>query len=152
MEELKLSKEKAKKLFKDAPEWFQDILKSTFGHETFSGKIIDRIKTFKDVCEELNKDPESFFSNGDTPDLVAYKKLKAIILCINEGWYPDWDDVNQKKWYPWFKLSSGFGFDDSDYGYTDAYTAVGSRLCFETKEKSDYVAQQFIDLYKDLLT
>jgi hypothetical protein len=48
-------------------------------------------------------------------------------------------------------LSSGFGFDASACYCDFAGTLVGSRLCFETKEKSDYAAQQFIDLYKSFL-
>ena len=48
-------------------------------------------------------------------------------------------------------LSSGFGFDGSDFNFTVTHTPVGSRLCFKTKEQSDYCATQFIDLYKQFL-
>ena len=48
-------------------------------------------------------------------------------------------------------LSSGFGFDRSTYCYTGTNATVGSRLCFKTKEQSDYCATQFIDLYKQFL-
>jgi hypothetical protein len=43
--------------------------------------------------------------------------------------------------------SPGFRFDGSaDWG-SSSY--VGSRLCFISEEVADYIAQQFIDLYRD---
>ncbi|MEI7424468.1 MAG: hypothetical protein WCK18_20370, partial [Prolixibacteraceae bacterium] len=65
---------------------------------------------------------------------------------------PDWNNTDQRKWWPYFNLSSGFGFSYSFFGYGYASTFVGSRLCFETSEKSNYAANQFIDLYKEFLT
>lgn len=91
---------------------------------------------------------------SDTPDVVAYKKLKLIIKVINEGWKPDWSDGSQKKYYNWFGvLPSGSGFDDSitDYYYSGTITSVGSRLCFESSEKCEYVAKQFKHLYEQYL-
>ena len=78
--------------------------------------------------------------------------LKMVAKAINQGWVPDWNNSDQKKWWPWFNLSSGFGFSDSCYYYGLASTAVGSRLCFETEEKSDYAANQFMEIYKEFLT
>ena len=115
-------------------------------------KIFNKIKTFEDACKESGITEDQVFSTTDTPDEKAYKKLKQIIKVINEGWVPDWNNSNQRKWYPWFYLSSGFGFSYSFYScdYTDS--SVGSRLCFETEEKCDYVAKQFIEIYEEFLT
>ena len=88
---------------------------------------------------------------GTQPDEEAYVQLKIIVKAINEGWTPDWNDENEKKWNPWFKLSSGFGFVISNYTYTGTFTTVGSRLCFSSKEKSDYAATEFISIYEKLL-
>ena len=142
METLKLEKSTARKLFPTAPEWFKKVLNDTFGNECFTGKIIDRIKTYEDACQEAGVKPGSIYTALDAPDEVAYK----------EGWVPDWSNANQKKWWPWFKLSSGFGFAYSAYYYDGTITAVGSRLCFENEEKCTYVAKQFIDLYEEFLT
>jgi len=92
------------------------------------------------------------FNEKDTTDEIAYKKLKIIAKAINQGWTPDWNNTDQKKWYPWFRMSSGFGFALTDYTYTHANTDVGSRLCFETKEKAEYAGKQFEEIYKQLLT
>jgi hypothetical protein len=150
--ELKLKKATAKKLYPESPDWFKEELEEAFGKECFQKRRFDEIKTFEDACEELGIDPESVIHDADTMDERAYKKLKVIIKAINQGWIPDWDNGNQEKWWPWFNLSSGFGFDDSYYLCTYTDTCVGSRLCFESKEKSDYCVNKFLNLYKTFLT
>jgi len=155
MKNLQLDQTTARKIFKKSSEEVKEILISSFGAECFSQKITDRIKTFEDGCEELgisNNACRPIFDEDEDPDEIAYKKLKVIVGALNEGWIPDWNDSNQKKWYPWFNLSSGFGFSDSNYFYTAAAAGVGSRLCFRDKLTSDYAGQQFIDLYEQFLT
>jgi len=93
-----------------------------------------------------------------SPDAVAYKMLRLIIRVTNTDpetgirWIPNWSDTHEKKWWPWFNLSSGCGFVDSGYGYDGTITGVGSRLCFQTKEKSDGIAKKFIKIYEAYIT
>lgn len=116
-------------------------------------KITERVKSFEDACKEAGFDPDLDFNfENDTPDEIAYKKLKLIVSVLNEGWKPNWNDGSEKKWWPWFSLSSGFSFDGSIYGYATTATYVGSRLCFKSEELSTHCAKQFIDLYETLLT
>lgn len=152
MATLELDKPTAKNLYKNVPEWFRDILHLTFGKECFSENIFDRIKTFEDACEATNKKPEDVYHEKDAPDDVARKKLKVIAQALNEGWFPNWDDKNQKKWYPWFKMSSGFGFGNSYCNFGNSSTLCGSRLCFSSEKLSTYFATQFIDLHEIHLT
>ena len=149
---MKIDKQEARKLYPEVPAWFQRELEDSFGKECFAKKHFTDIKTFEDACSELDVNPQAVYYKDGTPDEIAYKKLKIIIQAINQGWIPDWNNTNQKKWWPWFVLSSGFGFSISDFSYGSTYTAVGSRLCFESKEKSDYAATQFSELYKAFLT
>ena len=148
---LKIKKETAKRLYGEVPEWFKKQLVEVFGEDCFRKRRFDEIKTFQDACIELEVSND-VNHEGDQPDEIAYKKLKVIVKAINQGWVPDWTNTNQAKWWPWFNLSSGFGFSHSYYHCDLTITAVGSRLCFETEEKSDYAAKQFIQLYQDLLT
>jgi hypothetical protein len=153
--ELKIEKKTARRLFPESPEWFREVLTETFGKDCFAKRKFEDIKTFEDACEELgivNNSCRPIFDDEEDPDEIAYKKLKVIIKAINQGWVPDWTDGNQRKWYPWFNLSSGFGFSVSDCDYVGTVTCVGSRLCFETEAKSNYCAKQFIDLYEQFLT
>ena len=149
---LKIKKETAQKLYVESPEWFKEQLVEEFGEACFKAKSFDDIKTFEDACTELEINPGSVFNYQDSPDEIAYKKLKVIAKAINRGWTPDWSDSNQYKYYPYFRLlSSGFGFSVTFYDVTGASTLVGSRLCFESSEKSKYAGTQFIDLYKEFL-
>jgi hypothetical protein len=147
----KIEKEKAKRLFPEVPEWFKQELQKEFGEATFKKRKFSDIKSFEDACEELGI--SMAITNGlETSDEVAYKILKVIVKAINQGWTPDWSNTAQRKWYPWFQVSSsGFGFSGSGYVCDLTYAVVGSRLCFETEEKSDYAAKQFIEIYKTFL-
>jgi len=153
--ELKIEKKTARRLFPESPEWFREVLTETFGKETFAKRNFTDIKTFEDACDELgivNNSCRPIFDDEEDPDEIAYKKLKVIVKAINQGWTPYWSDGDQIKWWPYFNLSSGFGFSGSAYGCDGTDTFVGSRLCFETEAKSNYCAKQFIDLYEQFLT
>lgn len=150
--ELKIKKETAKKIYAEAPVSLKKILEETFGKECFRSTNFGDIKTFEDACNNLNMISEEAFNDLDTIDEIAYKKLKVIVRAINQGWTPDWNNTDQYKWYPWFRVSSsGFGFSSSGYGYGGTGAAVGLCLCFESKEKADYAGNQFIALYKKFL-
>ena len=133
---------------------FSDKTKKT------EGKITDRIKTFQDACRELSLQEDGFLSltcnqesmGGALKSIAAYSKLIIIAAALNEGWVPDWDNTNQKKWYAWFKMGSGFGFSGTDCGSWCAGTDAGSRLCFKTAELAEYAGRQFTDMYQDFLT
>ena len=120
--------------------------------EIVSTKITDRIKSFDDACQELDVDPEQDkFTEGD-PDDIAFQKLKVIARALNQGWKPNWNDSNQRKWYPWFYLNNpGFRFVASDYVSVSTGSTGGSRLCYESEELSIYASNQFLDLYNNLL-
>jgi len=150
--ELKLNKKTAKSIYPESPAWFQEVLIETFGSDYFKKRSFEDIKTFEVACEELGIDANKQFLDEYTPDEIAYKKLKIIVAAINQGWTPDWSNSSQYKYWPYFKLSSGFGFSRSNSGYGNATTHVGSRLCFESEAKSDYAAKQFIDIYEQFLT
>lgn len=150
MEQLIIDKKLAKKLYPKADQELRDLLLGKFGETTFTEKITDRIKTFEDACELLGFSPA--FSDLDGPDEIAYKKLKIIIRALNEGWVPDWNNSNQRKWAPWFEYSSsGFRFHAAAYALTYTDSTGGSRLCFASEELAIYAAKQFVDLYNQFL-
>ena len=148
---LELQKLTAKRLYPDAPIWFQEIMKETFGKDFFEKKDFRDIKTFEDACELLGISPNDVCHQNDLSDEIAYKQLKVIVKAINQGWTPDWDNGGQCKWWPWFGGRAGFACSYSNTSAAIAYASVGSRLCFESKEKSDYAGKQFLDIYKQFL-
>ncbi|MCU6767358.1 hypothetical protein OCV73_00075 [Barnesiella propionica] len=156
MKTLQIDESKAKIIYNTASPELKIMLEDTFGKEFFSQKVTDRIKTYEDACEELGIDPinESFsFINGFTKDEIAYRKIKTITEALNEGWKPNWNDENQKKWMLWFypNSSSGFVFYSVGYGYLDASTGSGLRLCFKSAELAEYAGKQFLEIYKEFI-
>ena len=125
----------------------KEVLKYLFP-EVFKKDWRD-IKTFEDACDVLGFKTNAIFHGNDSQDEIAFKKLKVIVKAINMGWTPDWDNDNQRKWYPWFILSSGFGFGASGYDSAYSSTSCGSRLCTDTREKALYIAEQFKAEYQD---
>ena len=148
---LELKDATARKLYKDVPDWFKPMLEETFGKDFFSMKITDRIKTYEDACAEIGEmpiDEKAMLSFGFTQDEIDYRKIKTITKALNEGWNVDWKDSDQKKWIPWFAMSSaGFVFRNAGYDCSYAYAGYGSRLCFKSSELAEYAGTQFTELY-----
>jgi hypothetical protein len=124
-------------------------------------KITEKIKTFEDACEILGIDPESLPAVENLPEkdrqsIIAYYKLAIITRALNEGWEPDWMNRYDYKYWNWFYTVS----DGADAGFAYAReaivpsytkTAVGSRLCFKTRELAAYAHKNFRDLYFEYL-
>ena len=113
------------------------------------------IKNFADACTKLALDPTQLPDVSMIPEefrkpIINAYKLMIIYKAINDGWVPDWNDSDQYKYYPYFRVwSSGFGFSYSDYSYAYASTFVGSRLCTDTSGKAMYIAEQFKAEYQE---
>ena len=96
-------------------EWINGVLTLVDVEDT--RPITERVKTYKDACKILGKDPlekyidktvelengEKFVSYSIPIDEVAYIQLKTIIEALNEGWRPQLIE-DEYRWYPWFYL------------------------------------------------
>lgn len=120
-------------------------------------KITDKIKSFEDAMVATGRPAVPAFA--DAPEdmreyFQAHYKMTVIAEALNEGWKADWNDDNQRKYYPWFyndATSSGFAFRDTCYGYSHAYAGYASRLCFAERELAEYAGRQFIDIWNVIL-
>jgi hypothetical protein len=119
--------------------------------------ITERVTSFEDACEVLGINPKELILTADYPEAEtdlksanALIKLSIIVRALNEGWKPNWKDSSENKYYAWFDMSSGSGL--SFFGCNGWYSssAVGSRLCFKSRELAEYAGKQFIDIYTDL--
>lgn len=110
------------------------------------------IKTYEDACNKLGITTVEPKFTEILPELrkasLAHHKLMVIFKAINNGWVPDWNNANEYKYYPNFKMGSSV-FCYSASWPSKAYANVGSRLCAYSKEISDYIACQFGNLYVD---
>lgn len=86
--------------------------------------VTERIKTFKDACNELGEEnvlvqayrTAEFNTSGnqnDVSDVVAYLKLRVIAEALNEGWEPQFT-TDECRWYPWFYLYTQEEIDKMD--------------------------------------
>jgi len=123
------------------------------------GPIMDRIKTWDDVCDELGLDADTILpymvpKSEDEKAINAFTQLNYIRQVLNEGWVPNWDDSSEYKYTPWFDMrgtSGGSGFSFSDFDcYDFTYSYVGSRLCYKSEELAKYAGTQFVEVYKAL--
>lgn len=112
---------------------------------------MERIKNIDDVLKDNDLTISKFdlWCDGLSEDEKAYRLLKLIAKSLNQGWTPDWRNSNETKFYPYFDMSSGFRFYDFD-GW-GSHSAVGSRLCFKSKELAEYAGKQFADIYRQFM-
>lgn len=121
-----------------------------------------QIKTFEGACKVLGHDPKKVlpkvgcFPKAHQKALLATAKLIIINEALNfldngkKQWVPDWDNITEGKYYPWFWLDApGFRLYGCYYGHS--VTAVGARLVYRTRALAEYAAKQFAPLYKDLM-
>jgi hypothetical protein len=157
METLQISKANALKAHEDANAKGKSLLENLFGTKIFLKDVKDRIKCFDDVLKENGISREYFEKSckGLEADEIAYRMAKLVCLAFNEGWNPDWTNSNQYKYYPYFKMgsSSGVGFSYDGCDYWNAYSIVGSRLCFKSSDLAKYAGKLFEqEIYKPLFT
>lgn len=88
--------------------------------------------------------------------LIALNQLFTIAEAWNkaDGFVPDFSDLEQGKWFPWFvydKDAAGFVFAYAYYTDTSANAYFGSRLCFKSSARAAQFGKQFIDLFNKAL-
>ena len=154
---LEITKEKAKKIYESAPAALQEILTETFGEECFRKTEFTDLKTFDDLCHACGTTEDEFEEKWKRipvdSQTVSFQRMKILSDAINQGWKPDHFNTDQYKWFPYFKVSSsGFGFSGSGCSCDGADAGVGSRLCFESEEKSNHAGGQFTQLFQDFIT
>ena len=113
--------------------------------------------------------------DGYTSDFESYLKLRIIAAALNEGWEPQFTE-DEWRYFPWFELYTQKEIDEMDeeqknrvvyrsfysadahggvaYAYagsdsSNAYTSIGSRLAFKTRELAEYAGKQFIEIWAD---
>lgn len=158
MTTLKIDGTKARKLFPNASPEFKEMLNDSFGKEFFSQKITDRINSYEDACADLGLNPEDLpFKNPKNNRQEAenaFHMLDVITESLLEGKRLDWEDSDQRKWYPVFNnysSGSGFRFLYSIYGWAYAAASGGARLCVDTEEKSNHLGTQFLAIWNKFL-
>lgn len=150
MKTLQLDNATALKIYPSAIPELKAVLEQSFTKEFFSQKITDRVKSFEDALAVKGFEASDVFTDDDTVDEIAYKKIKFVIGTLNEGWKPDFSNKSEAKYHIWWeykKEKSGFVY----YGYDcyDPTSGVGSRLCFRSRELAEHFGKYFADLWNE---
>lgn len=158
------------------PEWVNGVL--TLVDEK-PQNVMERVKTFKDACNELGIEHDKWVQDkkdlGLEADVIAYLKLRIIAAALNEGWKPQFT-TDEYRYFPWFYLYTQSEIDEMSeeeksrvvyrsYSYASAYGGVacaysisdssitdsfiGSRLAFKTRELAEYAGRQFVEIWAD---
>ncbi len=160
-ETLEITKEAAIKAHDEASTKGKTLLENLFGKRVFQKDITERVKSIEDAIRELgNNDVEVIQLNrmksiGLQNHIIGNQELIVIAKALNEGWQPDWQNDNEYKYFPWFDMdnsSSAGRFSFHASGLRHSLSAVGSRLCFKSKDLATYAGTQFLDIYKDFFT
>ena len=124
-ETLNINKENVLNAYGTATDEQKAMLEIIFGKDTFNPKnIMDRIKTFKDACNELGSDHPLVLAYQNTnlrdedvadknKDIIAYLKLRIIVAALNEGWEPQFIP-GEYRWSPYFILYTKDEIDEMD--------------------------------------
>lgn len=158
------------------PEWVNGVL--TLVDEK-PQNVMERVKTFKDACNELGIEHDKWVQDkkdlGLEADVIAYLKLRIIAAALNEGWKPQFT-TDEYRYFPWFYLytqseidemseeeksrvvyrsygnahaAGGVAFAVTSGDSSNTYTNVGSRLAFKTRELAEYAGRQFVEIWAD---
>lgn len=116
------------------------------------------LETFELAAESIGINSSSLPIVDRLPEkhqkaIVAGYKLMVLSEAAWEGKKPDWSNWNERKYYPWFDLSSGsgVGFSCGVCVVGRSNSGVGSRLVFPTSEIARYVGETHLELYKDFM-
>ena len=150
-DEIQLTGSEIEEMFAASTPKQKKVLDKLFVREKSS---IDKIKTFADACIECGTTEKEF--NDKLPEqslavhIISMMKLEIIVKAFNGEWVPDWEDSNEYKYYPYFKMSP-FGFGGAFYGVWFTGSSSGSRLCFKNRKLAEYAGKQFEDIYKEFI-
>lgn len=112
--------------------------------KSLDGKMAISIEDIRHFVNDLN--PKQIEA------LTALNKLFTIAQAWNkeDGFVPDFSDLEQDRWFPWFKYdkdAEGFVYVMPILAPTNANADFGSRLCFKSSERAEQFGKQFVDLY-----
>ena len=109
------------------------------------------VKSFEDACEFLDLDSDEIENKWKygylTGAQITALKLELCIKAINEGWKPNWKDLNQSKWYNWLEFKNGGWFLDCSSDVRGLYSSLGCNFYYESEEKAKFGANHFKHYY-----
>lgn len=106
------------------------------------------VKNFSELCKftktkELTIKDFQAFENAEK--MLAFWQIKIIEKLYNKEWKADFENGEQRKWYPYFVKSAGrWRLYVTYYYYYSCYGIVGG---YKDEKIAKFVGTTFIDIY-----
>jgi hypothetical protein len=121
-----------------------------------SKNLLAEINSFEDACNVLgiidSENEIKILKSLSTPNkfkMIAFYKLEIIIRALNNGWYPNWTNSNEYKYWNYFSYYGGGGFSFYNTSCNATRTHVPSALYFKTLELAKHGAKIAFEEYKE---
>lgn len=116
---------------------------------------LSKIKIFKHILELSGKSMKDVtpFQNATTKFQIqtnAFCRLVTIAEVLNEGWYPDWNNHNQYKYFPYF-IQEGSTLRFASYDPWGSSAGMASGLYYKNSELAKFAGKTFINHYRDFI-
>lgn len=150
METLNITKQNASAAYNVADANGKKLLEVLLGKDNVIPlNILDRVKTIEDAIAL-----DAGWTDDDEFYLQSVKKAVIVTRVLNEGWKPDYANGKEPKWYIWMeydKAASAFRFHFTDFVYSVAHSASGSRHVFKDAKTAKYFAENFTKLINQII-
>jgi len=118
--------------------------------------LVSRIKDYQDICEEggfeeLTLEHFSFLPEDQRKRQFALHRINNISTILNGEWIADFNNGDQKKYYPWFKKTTSGWVLNVGISFTRAVSNRPGGCYFETEEKCKFAVSTFMDVWIDYL-
>ena len=172
---VEVSKSQLNAIYRAASTDVKDMMKNMFPN-VVGLSAMDRIKTWQDVCEELNINQESWnqmvnaryaacpMTTGEAKCAIAHMKVLMIAKVLNEGWELTKEAEDNSEGYGIYWLKRDGVRGDVDFqassicapGFVGATISFGysswdvvPRLSFKTRALAEYAVLQFPDIWRE---
>ena len=151
---VKMSDATARELYKSTPS-MRKALEESFGEKFFSTDVCDRINSIDDFFTETGRPKIDHIK--DLPEDLHELFLRIYTRFVgceayNQGWKANYQDSNEKKYFPVYSASSGgLVFDGTGYYYSTASSGDASRHALREKRYAEDWAKKFSALDADIL-
>jgi hypothetical protein len=99
--------------------------------------VMGIVTSYETACDSLGVKPNK--------NVTPYEKLTTIIKALNQGWYPNFDNAYERKYFNYYQKNNGvFSFCTVDYDF------VPSALYFKDEKTARYANEKFFKEYKEL--
>ena len=116
-----------------------------------------KITTPEQAFKKMGINPETLKISGIPEKYIPILEVVFQSIVISEafrdGWVPDYDNWDERKYEGWYWMDSPSGFrgGDSACARTSSLSVLGSLLSQKTEQESDDFSKMIVPLFKKVL-